>query len=323
MADVARTDFADRAALVTGGSRGLGLLVAEELARRGCRVAVCARDGAELAFAERRLGRLTSRRAALECDLSVPGAGRAVAAEAAERLGRPLDLLVNNAGVIQVGPLAALGEEDFRASWDVMLAAPVELVLAVLPGMRERGTGSLVNIASIGGPVPAPHLLPYVTAKAALAAFSRGLRVELAGSGVQVTTVVPGLMRTGSHRAARFSGRAPLEYAWFGTAASTPLLSMDAGRAARRIVRAAERGRPELVLTPAAKLAVRLQGVAPASFGALLGAAGRLLPGPGRVAEHDLPGAAAAGRTGRLVPRLTALGDRAGRENNEPGPQAG
>ncbi|RAJ45530.1 short-subunit dehydrogenase [Kitasatospora sp. SolWspMP-SS2h] len=319
MTAVQRVDFAGKAALVTGGSRGLGLLIAEELARRGCRVAVCARDGSELAFAERRLARLTDRRAALECDLTQPGAGRAVAAEAAERLGRPLDLLVNNAGVIQVGPLAALEQDDFRRSWDTMVAAPVELVLAVLPGMRERGGGSVVNIASIGGPVPAPHLLPYVTAKAGLAAFSRGLRVELAGSGVRVTTVVPGLMRTGSHRAARFSGQAPREYAWFGAAASTPLLSTDAGRAARRIVRAAEAGRAELVLTPAAKLAVRLQGVAPATFGALLGAAGRLLPGPGRVAEHDLSGQAAAGRTGRLVPVLTALGDRAGRNANEPG----
>ncbi|MFD8595294.1 SDR family NAD(P)-dependent oxidoreductase [Kitasatospora sp. NPDC059646] len=317
---MARVDLAGRTALVTGGSRGLGLLIAEELARRGCRVAVCARDRQQLLVAERRLAELTTGFAALECDLTAPGAPRDLVERVTARLG-PIDLLVNNAGVIQVGPLAALDEDDFRTAWDTMVRAPLELILAVLPGMRERGTGSLVTIASIGGPVPAPHLLPYDTAKAALAALSRGLRVELSGTGVQVTTVTPGLMRTGSHLAARFSGRARHEYSWFATASGAPLLSMDAGRAARRIVRAAESGRAELTLTPAAKLATRLQGVAPATTGRLLAFAGRLLPGPGPDPDHNCPGHEAARRTGRLVPALTTLADRAAGRTNEPGAQ--
>ncbi|MFD8478545.1 SDR family NAD(P)-dependent oxidoreductase [Kitasatospora sp. NPDC059673] len=320
MAAVARVELEGKTALVTGGSRGLGLLVAEELVRRGCQVAVCARDGQQLLVAEQRLARLTTRYAAVECDLTAPGAPDELVERVTARLG-PVDVLVNNAGVIQVGPLAAMDAADFRRAWDTMVRAPLELILAVLPGMRDRGAGSLVTIASIGGPVPAPHLLPYNTAKAALAALSRGLRVELSGSGIQVTTVTPGLMRTGSHLAAQFSGRARHEYSWFATASGAPLLSMDAGRAARRIVRATESGRAELTLTPAAKLATRIQALAPATAGRALAFTARLLPGPGPDPDHNCPGQDAARRTGRLVPALTALADRAARHTNEPGAQ--
>ncbi|MFE6746447.1 SDR family NAD(P)-dependent oxidoreductase [Kitasatospora purpeofusca] len=307
---------APRTALVTGASRGLGRLIARELASHGYRVMLCARDRDELRRAERRLGADGAETASVACDLTAPQAPTQVLAAVHERFG-PLDLLVNNAGIIQVGPFDALREEDFRRAMETMLFAPLRLTTAALPDLRAAGNGSVVNITSVGGRIPAPHMLPYVAAKFAATGLSQGLRAELAGSGVSVTTVVPGLMRTGSHTAARFHGRAPAEYSWFAAAASLPLLSMDAERAARAIVRAAERGRPELVLTPAAWIGSRVQGLAPATTTRLLTLAARLLPGSGRDPAHDVPGAE-AGRTAPLPSWVTTLGDRAGRRFGEP-----
>ncbi|MFH9347732.1 SDR family NAD(P)-dependent oxidoreductase [Kitasatospora sp. NPDC017646] len=221
---------------------------------------------------------------------------------------------------MQVGPVSAMHEQDFRRAHELMTRAPLRLVQAVLPAMRARGAGSIVMISSIGGRIPAPHLLPYVAAKFALTGLSEGLAAELAPYGIRVTTVLPGLMRTGSHTAAEFAGQADREYAWFATAASMPLVSMDARRAARRIVRAAETGRRELVLTPLAKAAVLAHGAAPATTNRLLSLTARVLPSAGGAPEHGVPGVRAASRhrPGGPVHRLTALGRRAARAHNEP-----
>ncbi|WP_328307111.1 SDR family NAD(P)-dependent oxidoreductase [Streptomyces sp. NBC_00442] len=313
-----RNRFAGRTALVTGSSRGLGLLIARELTARGCRVMLCARDAGELAVAEQKLRATGADVASFACDITDADAPQRLLDAVHERFG-PLDVLVNNAGIIQVGPMEAFEEKDFRQAMETMFFAPVRIALAALPDLRESGAGTLVTISSIGGRIAAPHLLPYVTAKFAAAGFSQGMRAELAGSGVSVTSVFPGLMRTGSHTAARFHGRPGAEYGWFGAAATLPLLSMDAERAARAVVRAAERGRPELVLTPAAKVAVRLQGLAPATMTRLLSVTDRALPGAGDRPRRDVPGAEAAGRSG--LPRwVTILGDRAGRRWGEPRP---
>ncbi|GAA2778808.1 SDR family NAD(P)-dependent oxidoreductase [Streptomyces showdoensis] len=305
-----------RTALVTGGSRGLGWLIARELTARGCRVMLCARDPDELRRAERRLTADGAEAASVACDLTTPEAPARVLAAVHERFGA-LDLLVNNAGIIQVGPFEALCERDFRQAMELMLFAPLRLTTAALPDLRASRRGTVVNVTSVGGRVPAPHLLPYVAAKFAATGLSQGLRAELAADGVSVTTVVPGLMRTGSHTAARFHGQAPSEYAWFAAAASLPLLSMDAERAARAIVRAAERGRPELVLTAAARIGSRVQGVAPATTTRLLTLAARLLPSSDGVPDRDVPGAEAA-RTTPLPSWVTTLGDRAGQRFGEP-----
>ncbi|MGW2374227.1 MULTISPECIES: SDR family NAD(P)-dependent oxidoreductase [Kitasatospora] len=312
--------LAGRTALVTGSSRGLGLLIAGELAERGCAVMLCGRDEPALERALRQLRGRPGEVAATACDLMDPEAPGRLLAAVRERFGAEVDLLVNNAGLIQVGPASAMQEQDFRRAHELMTMAPLRLVQAVLPSMRARGAGSIVMISSIGGRIPAPHLLPYVTAKFALTGLSEGLAAELAQYGIRVTTVLPGLMRTGSHTAAEFAGQAASEYAWFATAASLPLVSMDAGRAARRIVRAVENGRRELVLTPPAKAAVLAHGVAPATTNRLLSLAARLLPSAGGAPEHGVPGLRAAARhpRGGPVHRLTTLGRRAGRAHNEP-----
>ena len=187
-----------------------------------------------------------------------------------------------------------------------------------LPKMRARHSGTIVNISSIGGRIPVPHLLPYVAAKHAMAGFSSGLRAEVIGDGISVTTVIPGLMRTGSHRAARFFGQADREYGWFSVLSSLPLLSGDATRAARAIVRAAEHRRPELVFTPAAKVASRLYALAPATTTRLLGLVSRALPDAGSASARDVSGASIAQRQSRLLAGAMVLNERAARRNNEP-----
>jgi NAD(P)-dependent dehydrogenase (short-subunit alcohol dehydrogenase family) len=264
-------------ALVTGASRGLGLLLARELAGREFDLVICARSEDGLDAARDELVKTGAEVHVVPADVSVRHEADALVAAAMHRFGR-LDVLVNNAGVIQVGPAVTMTAERFTEALDTMLWGAVHTSLAAIPVMREGGTGRIVTITSIGAQVPAPHLLPYTTAKHAVRGFSEGLRVELGKYGISVTTVVPGLMRTGSPRNAQFTGDQAAEYRWFALGDSIPLLSMDAERAAGRIVSAALRGRPEIVLTPAARLAAIAHGVAPGLTQRLAAVADRLLP---------------------------------------------
>lgn len=146
-----------------------------------------------------------------------------------------------------------------------MALAPVRLALAALPVMRHQHHGWIVTIASIGGKMSVPHLLPHSTAKLAAVGFSEGLRAELGRGPVTVTTVAPGLMRTGSHLQAGSPARLE-EFTWFSLGASLPLISMDSERAARQIIEAVRGRRAEIILTPAGQVVSRLTG--------LVGAAG-------------------------------------------------
>ena len=125
-----------------------------------------------------------------------------------------------------------------------------------------------------------PHLVPYSASKFALVGLSDGLRVELARDNIVVTTVCPGLMRTGSPVNAMFKGQRPHEYAWFAIADSLPLASINAQRAARQIVDACRRGDAELVITAQAKMAILARTLAPELFADVMTMINRLLPGP-------------------------------------------
>jgi NAD(P)-dependent dehydrogenase (short-subunit alcohol dehydrogenase family) len=295
-------------ALVTGGSRGLGLLIARELAARGLRLAICARDPAELAQAESDLARRGADVLAVRCDVADREQVEQMVRSVIDRFGG-LDVLVNNAGIIAVAPVTAMTIDDFADAQAVMFWGTLYPTVAALPHLLERGRGRIVNITSIGGKISVPHLLPYNCAKFAAVGFSEGLRAELTGTGVTVTTVVPGLMRTGSHLRAYFKGERRREFAWFAVAASLPGLSMDAERAARRIVNSGLAGRAELILTPAAKLGVRLHGVFPATTTLALGAVNRLLPKSTGPAEPAVTGlVASAELDSTLLEAVTTLG---------------
>jgi short-subunit dehydrogenase len=304
-------------ALITGGSRGLGLLLARSFAREGCKIAICARDEQELERAREDLSGRGAQVLTQTCDLTQPDEiGRLVDAVTGH-FGR-VDILVNNAGIIQVGPLANMRLEDFEQAMNVMFWGPLRLTLAVLPQMLERKSGRIVNITSIGGKVSVPHLLPYCCAKFAAVALSEGLRAELSHDGVMVTTIAPGLMRTGSHVNAEFKGDQDAEATWFGLGATLPLVSMNAEDAAHEIVEATKRGEAERILSAPASALARLHGLFPGLTADLLGLVNQVLPSARAGGERSVRGKDVQPWTqSRLLHTLMQLGTAAAARFNE------
>ena len=258
-----RLDFRDRAVLITGGSRGLGLLVARELGAHGARITIAARDGAELERARQDLEeRGVQHVATAICDVGVRDQATRLIETVVAREGR-LDVLINNAGVIQVGPLDHMSHGDFEEALAVHFWGPLHAMLAAVPIMRRQGGGRIVNVSSIGGKIGVPHLAPYCASKFALTGLSDAARGELAKDRIYVTTVCPGLMRTGSPFNAWFKGRHRDEFTWFAIADSLPMASIDATRAARELVDACRYGDAELVISLPARLAIIANAVAP------------------------------------------------------------
>jgi NAD(P)-dependent dehydrogenase (short-subunit alcohol dehydrogenase family) len=307
-------DLRGKVVIITGGSRGLGLVLAREFADEGARVAICARDPRELERARRDLAARGADVLAFPCDVTDRAQVAELVEVATRRFGR-VDVLVNNAGVIQVGPLEVMTLEDFEQAMAVHFWGPLYTTLAVLPQMRARREGRIVNVSSIGGKVAVPHLVPYSASKFALAGLSDGLRAELAKENVAVTTVFPGLMRTGSPRNATFKGRHRDEYAWFSISDALPVTSIQAERAARQIIAACRRGQAELVISTQAVLAVRFRALFPEAAADVLALAGRLLPGPGGIGRRRAKGKESESSLSPSL--LTTLSDRAALRNNE------
>jgi short-subunit dehydrogenase len=307
-------DLRGKTVLITGGSRGLGLVMAREFAREGAKIAICARDMEELERAREDLAGRGANVQIVPCDVTDREQVDLMVRTVRAHYGQ-IDVLVNNAGVIEVGPMETMNIEDYQEAMKTHFFGPLYTTLAVLPEMRERGDGHIVNISSIGGKVSVPHLLPYCASKFALVGFSEGLRTELAKDGVVVTTVCPGLMRTGSPRNAIFKGQHRAEYAWFSISDSLPILSMSAERAAGKIITACKRGDAELVLTVQAKLAVKLHALFPELTTDLLSLANELLPEPGGIGDKRAKGEESQSNLSPSL--LTALSDRAAKRNNE------
>lgn len=302
--------------LITGGSRGLGLSMARAFAREGCLIAICARDSAELDAARKDLEARGADVLAVECDVSDPLQVDQMIERAIARFGR-IDVLVNNAGEIQVGPIESMTLDDFEHAMRVMFWGTVYPTMALLPQFSARGDGRIVNITSIGGKVAVPHLLPYTCAKFAAVGFSEGLRAELAGKGVKVVTIAPGLMRTGSFLNAWFKGDQERESAWFGLSSSLPGISMSCDRAARQIVAATARGDAEKILTTPASLVARFHGLFPGATADILGLVDRLiLPSGGP--SGSLRGSQTRSLQSPLMTAATVLGRIAARRFLQP-----
>jgi NAD(P)-dependent dehydrogenase (short-subunit alcohol dehydrogenase family) len=284
-------DFGGKSVVITGGSRGLGLVMARELADEGARITLIARDEAELGRAADDL-----RTRQPFADIQTIGADvrrrydaeRAIA-QTVDGFGR-VDVLINNAGIIQVGPLDHMKLADYEDAMNTHFWGPLYMIVAALPHMQRQGEGRIVNVSSIGGRIAVPHLVPYSASKFALVGLSDGLRTELARHNVIVTTVCPGLMRTGSPPNAMFKGQRPQEYAWFTIADSLPMASIDARRAARQIIAACRRGDAELVITVQAKMAILARTLAPELFAEIMTMINRLLPGPAPDGDEAQPG---------------------------------
>ncbi|HKD05493.1 MAG TPA: SDR family NAD(P)-dependent oxidoreductase [Bryobacteraceae bacterium] len=303
-------------ALITGGSRGLGLALARRFAREGCPVAICARDEEELQRARTSLEERGARVMTSVCDVTNRSQVEQTISDVTAYFGR-IDILVNNAGIIKVGPVEAMTIEDFEEAMNVIFWGTVNPTMTLLPTFLERNRGHIVNITSIGAKVSVPHLLPYSAAKYAAEGFSEGLRAELKGTGVKVTTIAPGLMRTGSYNAAMFKGDREAEAAWFSAGASMPGLSMSAERAACQIVAAVKRGDAERILTTQANVLARLKGVAPGLTQDLLGAAALLLLPQRSADKRQTPGWGLANLRSAKMRALLAFGRVAAHRFNQ------
>jgi len=298
--------------LLTGGSRGLGLVIARQLLAEGCNVAICARDQVELDAAHAELERIGGRDAvvAIQCDVTDRTQVDDMVEEVTRRFGR-IEILVNNAGMITVGPAQMATEEDIRRNLDVLLWHLVHTTFAVVPQMRERGEGQIVNITSFGGKLAVPHMLPYSTAKFAAVGFSSGLHAELAKDGISVTTVCPGEIRSGSHQQASFKGKRDEEYRWFALGASAPW-TMTADRAATRIVTGIRRHEADVTFPWTVSTAVAAAALAPNWTAAALRAVNRLLPDYTGADEGLEVGAQVEERKrGRVWEAATTLGRKA------------
>jgi len=310
--------LADKVVLVTGGSRGLGLVIARQLVQQGARVAILARTGEDVHAAADELRRSGGNVLGLVGDIRNRDEVAKAVADVEREWGQ-VDVLINVAGIIQVGPLDTMRMDDFRETMEINCWGPLHAVLAVLPGMRRRGWGRIVNVASIGGKRAVPHLLPYDTSKFALVGLSTGLRTELAQDGILVTTVCPSLMRTGSPRNATFKGRHRQEYAWFSIGGSMPIVSMSAPRAAAQILRACQNGDGEVYITNFLSPVTIAARLFPGLTSELLSLVNRLLPQAGGIGQRSARGYESQSVVSPSV--LTALGEQAAEENNEMRPR--
>jgi NAD(P)-dependent dehydrogenase (short-subunit alcohol dehydrogenase family) len=308
-------DFAGRVVVITGGSRGLGLVLARQLAAEGAHLCLLARDEAELARTRTQLAGSPGEILTISCDIRRRADVRAAVDTILDRWSA-IDVLINNAGVIQVSPLEHTTTLDFENAMATNFWGPLHLMFEAVPAMRRRGFGRIVNITSIGGRIAVPHLVPYCASKFALVGLSDAIRAELNQYGIRVTTVTPGLMRTGSPMNVAVKGNHQAEYAWFAISDSLPGLSISAERAARQIIDACRYGDPELTITLPARIAMIANNLAPATVARAMVLANRLLPGPNG-AEGDRRKRGRESMSRWAPSFATVLTDRAAVANNE------
>ena len=295
-------------AVVTGGGRGLGHAVARELANAGCRLALCGRDGDVIARAVAALQARGTEAIGSACDASDASAVAHFVQDVIAHYGR-IDVLVNNAGQCFVGPAAELETTDVESAMRNIFWAQYLPTMAVLPHMRQRRSGRIVNVTSIGGKLPTPHQAAYVAGKFAATGWSETLAIELRKDGIEVSTVTPPPLNDGAPLHAHFNGRAEEEFLWFARSLTSRARATSTERAARTIVDAARYGDAERAVSFTSWLASRAFGTAPNLTSRALSLVDRGLP------ASAAPGTSSPMRLGAEVvaasndPRVRALGD--------------
>jgi short-subunit dehydrogenase len=235
-------------ALVTGASSGIGWATAVRLASLGARVILHGRDTERLAT----LATITGG-TPLAADLADPAGVSLLATAALDAAGR-VDILVNNAGQGSAGRFTSMTDEQVRRLFAVDLLAPVELTRMLLPGMVSRGAGHLVFVTSIAGRMGVAGEAVYSAAKAGLDVFAESLRLELAGTGVNVGVLVPAVVRTAffERRGQPYHRRTP-----------HPL---PPERVADALVRAIAVNRPELYTPAWLRVPVAVRSLLPGTY---------------------------------------------------------
>ena len=313
-------ELAGRTVLITGGSRGLGLELARQLIDAGANVAICARSRKELQEARSILKQRAKASGqsveilTLPCDVTDRAQVQKTVKQVMKSWGA-IDILINNAGVIQVGPLEEMQAREYEEAINTHYWGPFYTTEAVLTMMRERRQGRIVNIASIGGKVSIPHLHPYSASKHALVGLSEGYRAELLKDHVYVTTVCPGLIRTGSPKNATFKGKNHDEYTWFALSDSLPMLSLSVSEVAQAILEATRKGSGTVVLSLPAKLLATLNGLFPALMSDVFGLINRWLPSHGGIGTDRALGSESQSRWAPSL--LTSANKKAAARNNQ------
>jgi short-subunit dehydrogenase len=262
-----RYDLAGRTVVLTGAASGIGAALAGNLAARGCRLALVDRDRTMLELAAAPLG------AAVSSLHGVDVTDRAaVAALPAEILGSDgiahVDILINNAGIAAMGRFDQLGLDEFDRVMAVNFGGVLAITKVFLPHLGPDAR--IANISSLFGLIAPPGQLPYVTSKFAVRGFTEALRHELAGTGIKVTAIHPGGVRTAIARNAEIAGAIDPNRAEAATAAFGKLLRMEPDRAAALIVRAVAKGKPRLLIGGDAVFGDLLARLAPARYGHVL-----------------------------------------------------
>jgi len=185
------TQIGGKHTLLTGGSRGIGPVIAEALATRGAHIALAARSQEGLKHVAESLGRFDVQTTTIAVDLAQPSERHRLVSTVLERFGA-IDILINNAGLENEGAYLSLPWAKIQETIEVNLVAPMELTYLVLPHMLERRMGHIVNMASVAAKCGAPYAAAYDATKAGLAEWVQGLRLELANTGVHFSTILPG-----------------------------------------------------------------------------------------------------------------------------------
>lgn len=265
--------------LITGGSRGLGLVLARQLAMKGARLAICARSADELVRAQQELESMNVQVLALTVDLTDRMEVKTMVHDIIAHYGQ-LDVVINNAGMIQIGPQEVMEVEDYEETMDINYKTALYTSLAAIPHFKAAQEGRIVNIASLAGKIAMPHLLPYSVSKYALVGLSEGMHNELKKHNILVTTVIPALIQTGSSGHIKVKGDHEAEYAWFKLSGNSPWFSQKVGQAAKKIIQGIEHNKSQVVLSPLGRLVTIFKEVAPGMMHSILATANRLLPAP-------------------------------------------
>ncbi len=247
-------DLRDKSVIVTGASSGIGRAAAREFAKAGSNVVLASRNGEALDQLAEELSPLPGRRIVVPTDVREREAVEAMVARTVGEFGG-VDVLVNNAGLGLRAPLAEGDLENMRYVIDVNLFGVIYCIRAVVPHMKKRASGAIINVSSVAGRIAIPYGSIYCGTKAALNALTDSVRLELAEYGIRVTAVYPGFTETAFEANAISELELPQ--------ASRLLRPTSAEAVGRKIVRAARRGSREAYVTFGDAMAVAIKNVAP------------------------------------------------------------
>ena len=221
--------------LLTGGSRGLGPVIAESLAKRGASIALAARSKSGLDDVATNLRTMGIKTLTIPIDLSIASQREKLVADVINEFGQ-IDILVNNAALETEGAYTELSWTSIQETIEVNLTAPMALTHLVLPGMLERKSGHIVNIASIAAKSGGPYDATYSGTKAGMAEWTRGLRLELRNSGLHFSTIFPGYVREVGM------------FARFGMKPPRMVGSCHPTQVAKAVVQAIVKGKSEMII---------------------------------------------------------------------------